>query len=121
MKLTKSLFAFPAIMYDGIEMIKRETNELEKEFSAHEGIMPYAVGTVKIPFSEIKSYEETWVKGTLIDDIINNGFECTSIVTETLGEYMCKWNLKTLEERLDKFQERLEKMLEEELEKQENK
>ena len=29
MKLTESLFSFPSILYDEIQMIKRETNEIE--------------------------------------------------------------------------------------------
>lgn len=108
MKFTESLFPFPAILYDEIEMIKRETSELEKEFNSPEGIMPYVIGVTKIPFHEIKSYAEYWTKGTSIDELLHNGCNCTEITTDTLGTYLCSWSLKQLENKLDIFQKKLQ-------------
>ena len=101
MKLTESLFSFPSIMYDEIEMIKRETNEIEKEYVEHEGEMPYVVGTVKIPFEEITSYQEYWTKGLLIEEVIEKGCNCTMINTITLGIFLCTWDIKKLEVKLN--------------------
>lgn len=111
MKLTESLFSFPAILYDEIEMIKRETNEIEKEYVEHEGIMPYAIGVVKIPFNEIVAYQEYWTKGMLIEEVIEKGCNCTMITTETLGNHLCSWSIKQLESKLDVFQDKLEKLI----------
>lgn len=116
MKFTDTLFSFPAILYDGIEMIKREQNELDKEsFLTHDaGVMPYAVGIVKIPFTEIQSIQEYWTKGTPIQEVIDNGPNCTMIMTETLDNYLCSWTLKKLEIKLNEFEEKLNKLILEE-------
>lgn len=108
MKLTERLFAFPSIMYDEIKMIKRETEELEKEYLEPEGEMPYAVGTVKIPFEEICSYQEYWTKGLTIDEVIERGLNCTMIVTNTLGTHLCTWDIKKLENKLNIHELKLE-------------
>jgi hypothetical protein len=113
MKLTERLFAFPSIMYDEIKMIKRETEELEKEFLDHEGEMPYVVGIVKIPFEEINSYQEYWTKGLTIDEVIERGLNCTLINTESLGIHLCTWDIKKLESKLNIHEDKLNKDLEE--------
>lgn len=109
MKLTESLFYFPGILYDEILMIKRETKEVEKEFVEDEGEMPYVVGAIKIPFGEITSYQEYWTKGLLIEDVIERGCNCTMINTHTLGSFMCAWDIKKLELKLNSFEDKINK------------
>jgi hypothetical protein len=112
MKLTESLFSFPSILYDEIQMIKRETNEIEKEYVEHEGEMPYVVGIVKIPFEEINSYSEYWTKGLLIEEVIEKGCNCTMITTNSLGTFLCIWDIKKLESKLNIHEDKILKDLE---------
>ena len=118
MKTTELMFRFPIVVYDGIEMAKREKKEYESEIPVN-GVMEYAIGYTAVPIDEIKAWCDMWRKGVQIGDIKakikegKRGFDSTCVMTESLGDFHCSWAMDKFELKYNEHIEKLESYYEE--------
>lgn len=107
MKFTEQFFKFPIILYDAFALDRAARKEEEDDEILSALPVAYAIGAARVPLNEIQGWYEHWVRGRTIDDILRDGFDCTRVLTKTLGEYNCSWNIKKFEQKMDEFEERM--------------
>lgn len=124
MKPSEKLFRFPIVAYDGVELQKRMDRELNAEAVLNEGVQPYVIGYARIPLGEIRGWHDGWRKGVSIQSIKDDikagkkGFDSTMVLTESLGDYHCSWNMEKFEKNYDAHYELIEAPEQEEMEQQ---
>jgi len=104
MKYTERFFKFPIRLYDGIELRKAMENE-EKLFDIDPDSVvveetPWVQGTAAIYAEDIYSYNETFSRGTEIEEVVKSGGDLTHIESKT-GDYICMWPIKKFEQKLN--------------------
>lgn len=103
MNYTEQKFTFPMKIYDGLSLrqaIKREeATEVAEEAD-------WVQGVCRIPIEEIKAWFDVFSKGKTIDEVLQEGFDSTIIVTNTMGEFECTWPRKRFERELDEFHDK---------------
>lgn len=106
-KFTEDFFGFPIKIYDGFSL-KKALEEEDKE--GVDGPVPidWIVGYVKIPAKDLTKlmWHDSFSRDRTVSDVAENGFDVTTVVCEPHGEFMCTWQRKKFEQKLDEFMEK---------------
>lgn len=125
MKYSEGLFKFPIRIYDHVSLAKTILKEEKKlrdviDEDDIDELIPedtdWALGYARIPIKEIKAWMDSFPDGKNPKVVAEEGFEETSVLTHTLGDFLCLWNMEKFEKELDTFVERytagIDKMVE---------
>lgn len=100
MKHTDKFFLFPIKAYN--EEVKDDVDiDYDKE---------WVLGYARLPLNEL--YELTWFdcfsKGKEMADLVKKGPDLTQVYSERFGRYICLWDRKKFEQKLNDYMEKLE-------------
>lgn len=113
MKYTDRFFSFPMKVYD-----MSPTNE---RLLVLQGLPPaelqaevdWVEGVVKLPYYIIKESRMFWyegyTRGRSPREVAKEGSDLTVVVTKDHGDFVCTWDKKKFEEKLNQFIEKMEK------------
>jgi hypothetical protein len=108
-RFTDDYFLFPIKVYDGFSL-KKAMEEEEKDTT--EGPVPidWVSGWARLPAKDL--YKIMWHDGfsreRSVEEVAENGFDLTIIVSDYHGEFVCTWPRKKFEEKLNDFMEKWE-------------
>ena len=117
MKFTDRFFEFPIKIYDGNsirKMInKKENLGLEEEVEEFDWVR----GRAKIPYWALDKiyYYDCFSEGRTPKDVAEEGFDMTTVIHESLGEFECMWKKEVFEKKLNEFTALYERENEEEI------
>lgn len=104
MKHTDKFFLFPIKVY----------NESFKDDEPED--TDWVLGYARLPLGEL--YDITWfdcyTKGKEVADVSKKGPDLTQIYSERFGRYICLWDRKKFESKLNDYIEKLEKQIQDE-------
>lgn len=110
MEYTDKFFEFPVKMYDIYDAINAEKEEDKIETATgklQKVAIEYIVGVRGLEPDDIKEYNESYGKDDDIEEVRENGFPHTIILTVRGDVYECIWNRKTFKEKLNAFVKKL--------------
>ena len=118
MKYTDGLFSFPVRVYDGFSIRRAQKREEDLKMPV-DG--EWVEGRARIPYSEIKGMIDYFSIGRSPEDVVREGFDCCIVMTNSFGDFICNMPQSKLEKELnifaDRYEEIVEKMVNEEMEK----
>ena len=86
MKYSEGMFSFPIKVYDGFSVRK---NIRKEEMLIDDLEAPleddWVRGSMKLPLKEIKAWLDFFSEGRKVEDVAENGFDHTLVMTETLA------------------------------------
>lgn len=114
-KFTDDFFVFPIKIYDGYSL-KRALKEEEDNLSLGPVPADWIVGHIRIPGRDLSKmvWHDGFSRDRTVEDVHKEGFDTTVVISDIYGEFVCTWNRKKFEAKLDEF---MEKWNNEELEK----
>lgn len=110
MKHTDKFFLFPIKVYnEGFKDDEPEDSD-------------WVLGYARIPLNEL--YDITWfdcyTKGKDVAEVSKKGPDLTQIYSERFGRYICLWDRKKFESKINDYMEKLEKQITDEENKKED-
>lgn len=113
MKYTDTIFSFPIRVYDGFQVRK----SMRKEEALIDDLEApieddWITGIARIPISEIQAWFDYFTPGRKVSDVSETGFDSTVVMTNSLGDFVCMWDRKKFENKLDDFAKRHDDMIE---------
>lgn len=105
MNYTDRFFEFPVRIYDRFQT-EQAIEQEEREKVPIDGV--WAAGKSKLPFQEISSWSDYYDSEQGIEGVKQKGFEYTIVWTHNEGAYICTWERKKFEEKLNAFVEKYE-------------
>lgn len=110
MKYTDQFFRFPIRIYDALSMKKAMKMEEDMDIPQE---AEYSIGFAKIPYWELDRmyYYDVFTKGRSVGEVDSDGFDAVAIHHESYGEFECLWKMKTFEEKLNDFMEKINNYL----------
>jgi len=118
MKYTDRFFKFPVIKYDAISLAnafleEEQEEEVQKKITTIQA-PDFAIGVMALPYEEFKRNKVAWTesckKGDTADEVKRGGFQETVIFSINYGDFLCSWDRKKFEEKLNEFMEKISKL-----------
>lgn len=103
-KFTEDFFSFPIKVYDGFSL--KKAMEQEERDSTDEPVpIDWVVGWVKIPVRDLPKmmWHDGFSRERKVEEVANEGFDLTIVVTDVYGEFVCTWPRKKFEDKLNEF------------------
>lgn len=104
MKYTDGMFEFPIRIYDGFSVRKARKREEELNMDVTED-GEWVEGAAEIPLNQYEGCYDFFQSGRTMEDVADNGFDGTIILTKTMGEFICTWRREKFKARINKFAE----------------
>lgn len=101
--IDKYYFTFPMKVYDGFSLRRAKQREEDTDVPT-DG--EWAEGICRLPIDEIEGWFDVFSKGRTVEDVYENGFDYTIILTKTKGEFECTWPRKRFEKEFEEAMER---------------
>jgi len=102
MKYTNGLFTFPVRIYDGFSVRKALKREEDVDVSVD---ADWVEGKARIPISEFKGVVDYIPRGSSIETVEQEGFDCCAVITHSMGDFICNVSQDEFEIMLNEFAE----------------
>lgn len=99
-KFTDKFFAFPVKVF--------EKDKFEDDPMLNKQAKDWVPGILRVPADcwEYATWSDHYSEGRTMDEIREEGFDCTSVYIPEYGEVICTWPRKKFEEKLNAFMEK---------------
>ncbi len=103
-KFTDDFFTFPIKVYDGFSA-KKAMEQEDKDTTDEPVPIDWVAGWVKIPVRDLPKmmWHDGFSRERRVEDVANDGFDLTMVVTDIYGDFTCTWPRKKFEAKLDEF------------------
>lgn len=102
MKYTDGLFEFPVRTYDGFSVRKALKKEEDVDIPVD---ADWVEGKARIPVSEIIGFVDYIPRGSSVESVEQDGFDCCAVITRTMGDFICNIPSREFEILLNEFVE----------------
>lgn len=101
-KFTDNFFEFPIKMYEG-----QKPYSDDEDCGTYTGL-PWISGKVRVHKSDIGEgmYYQEWIGSKSIDEVREEGYNETAVWISAYGEFICLWDYKKFEAKLNAFMEK---------------
>lgn len=105
---TKHFFSVPIRVYNGVDYRMAEETERLTGVPADP---EWATGWARLHRSMFEAGRLYWYEGfsrnRTVEDVAEDGFDLTIICTQDYGEFVCTWEKREFEKRLNEFMEQI--------------
>lgn len=110
MKYTDRFFKFPVKLYLTKDIDQRSDLEakLGIELKREDNELDYIIGWESIDIDDICGFGTIFSRNKSLEDVRNDGFDCTVVYLKYGKEIGCSWSPKKFEEKLNQFSEKIE-------------
>lgn len=102
MKYTNGLLTFPVRIYDGFSVRKALKREEDVDVPVD---ADWVEGKARIPLSEFMGVVDYIPRGSNIETVEEDGFDCCAVITHTMGDFICNIAQDEFEIILNEFAE----------------
>ena len=108
-KFTDDFFMFPIKVYDGFSL-KKALEAEDKETTEGPLAIDWVMGYARIPAKDLSRmmWHDGFSRERSVEDVANNGFDLTIVVSDMHGEFVSTWPRKRFEEKINEFMEKWE-------------